>query len=198
MAAYNNFTDEQLIILLKKGDQQAFAQIYNRYAESLAGFAASKLNNLDDARDIIHDLFVKLWENRDEVYITSNLKSYLFSIVRHRVIDKIRKNITREEYASMAQSLTAGSQDSADKQVEAKELQQRIEKSLNQLPPRVKEIYKLSRDEGLTNHEIAEKLNLSEQTVKNQLSAALKHLRGSLSNISIVIFILWWLSQLTI
>ena len=194
MAVHTNLTDEQLIILLKKDDQQAFAQIYNRYAESLAGFAASKLYSLDDARDIIQDIFVKLWENRDEVYITSNLKSYLFSIVRHRIIDKIRKNITREEYASMVQSLIVPRYDSADKQVEAKELQQSIEKSLNQLPPRVKEIYKLSRDEGLTNHEIAEKLNLSEQTVKNQLSAALKHLRGSLNNISTFIFMLWWLS----
>jgi RNA polymerase sigma-70 factor (ECF subfamily) len=193
MAVYTKLTDEQLIILLKKDDQPAFAEIYNRYAESLAGFAASKLYSLDDARDVIHDLFVKLWENRDEVYITSNLKSYLFSIVRHRIIDKIRKNITREEYASMVQSLTVASQDSADRQVEAKELQQTIEKSLNQLPPRVKEIYKLSRDEGLTNHEIAEKLNLSEQTVKNQLSAALKHLRGSLSNIGVVVFMIWWI-----
>ncbi len=194
MAVYNKLTDEQLIILLKKDDQSAFTEIYNRYAESLAGFAASKLYSLDDARDIIHDLFVKLWENRDQVYITSSLKSYLFSIVRHRIIDKIRKNITREEYASMVQSLIVPSHDSADKQVEAQELQQSIEKSLNQLPPRVREIYKLSRDEGLSNHEIAEKLNLSEQTVKNQLSAALKHLRGSLSNISIFIFMLWWLS----
>ena len=194
MAVYTNLTDEQLIIFLKKDDQRAFAEIYNRYAESLAGFAASKLYSLDDARDIIHDLFVKLWENRDQVYITSSLKSYLFSIVRHRIIDKIRKNITREEYASMVQSLIVPSHDSADKQVEAQELQQSIEKSLNQLPPRVREIYKLSRDEGLSNHEIAEKLNLSEQTVKNQLSAALKHLRGSLSNSSIFIFTLWWLS----
>jgi RNA polymerase sigma-70 factor (family 1) len=194
MAVYTNLTDEQLIILIKKDDQQAFAQIYNRYAESLAGFAASKLYSLDDARDIIHDLFVKLWESRGEVYISSNLKSYLFSIVRHRIIDKIRRNITREEYASMVQSLIVPSHDSAEKQVEAKELQESIEKSLNQLPPRVKEIYKLSRDEGLTNHEIAEKLNLSEQTVKNQLSAALKHLRGSLSSISTFIVMLWWLS----
>jgi RNA polymerase sigma-70 factor (family 1) len=193
MAVYTNLTDDQLIILLKKDDQQAFAQIYNRYAESLAGFSASKLYSLDDARDIIQDLFVKLWENRDEVYITSNLKSYLFAITRHRIIDKIRRNITREEYASMVQSLIVPSHDGADKQVEAKELQQTIEKSLNQLPPRVREIYKLSRDEGLSNHEIAEKLNLSEQTVKNQLSAALKHLRSSLSNIGVIAFLVWWM-----
>jgi len=181
MAAYSKFTDEQLIILLKKDDPQAFTEIYSRYAESLAGFAASKLYSLDDARDILHDIFVKLWENREELHITSNLQSYLFTVIRHRIIDKIRKNITREEYAAVRQSLSIIYQDSIEKGLEARELQQTIEKSLDQLPPRVKEIYKLSREQELSNREIAEKLNLSEQTVKNQLSAALKHLRKTLT-----------------
>lgn len=194
MATRSKLTDEQLTALVKNGDEQAFAEIYNRYAESLAGFAASKLYSLDDARDILHDMFVKLWENREQLYVTSTLQSYLFAIIRHRIIDKIRKNITREEYAAAAQSLSAVYDAGIDKQVEAKELKQTIDNSLDQLSPRVKEIYKLSREEGLSNHEIAEKLNLSEQTVKNQLSAALKHLRGSLSDIGVAVFILWWLS----
>jgi RNA polymerase sigma-70 factor (family 1) len=193
MTASAKLTDEQLIILVRRGDQQAFAEIYSRYAESLAGFAASKLYNLDDAKDILHDLFVKLWENREQLYITSSLRSYLFGIIRHRIIDKIRKNITREEYASVRQSLAAVYEQEIDKQLEVKELRQAIEKSLEQLAPRVKEIYKLSREEGLSNHEIAEKLNLSEQTVRNQLSVALKHLRKSLTDVTAFVFILWWL-----
>src|SRR5277367_1900149 len=124
MTACTKLTDEQLIALLKQGDEQAFAEIYNRYAESLAGFAASKLYDLDDARDILHDMFVKLWENRVQIHITSNLQSYLFAIIRHRIIDKIRKNVTREEYAAMAQSLAPVADQSTDKQVEVKELKQ--------------------------------------------------------------------------
>ena len=189
MTALTKLTDEQLVALLRKGDQQAFTEIYNRYAENLAGFAAAKLYNLDDARDLLHDLFVKLWENREQLYITSNLQSYLFGITRHRIIDKIRKNITREEYASVAQSLTQVYQQSIDKQVEAGELQQTIRKSVDKLPPRVKEIYKLSREEGLSNHEIAEKLSLSEQTVRNQLSIALKQLRKSLDGFTTIVFL---------
>ena len=188
MSSYNKVSDDELIILLKKDDRQAFTEIYNRYAGSLTGFAASKLYNLDDARDILHDLFVKLWENREKVNIESNLQSYLFSIVRHRIIDKIRKNITREEYALITQSLKIVYPDTIEQGVEAKELQQAIEKSLDQLSPRVKEIYKLSREQGLSNHEIAEKLHLSEQTVKNQLSSALKHLRKSLVCIAFFLF----------
>jgi len=193
MPSYNKISDDQLIILLKKDDRQAFTEIYNRYAKSLTGFAASKLYNLDDARDILHDMFVKLWENREQINIESNLQSYLFSIIRHRIIDKIRKNITREEYALITQSLTVVYHEAVDKQIEAKELQQAIEKSLDQMSPRVKEVYKLSREQGLSNHEIAEKLNLSEQTVKNQLSSALKHLRKTLVCLPFFIFFGWLL-----
>lgn len=194
MTAYTKLSDDQLIAFLKKDDQQAFTEIYNRYAESLAGFAASKLYNLDDARDILHDMFVKLWEGRDQLNVTSTLQSYLFAVIRHRIIDKIRKNITREEYAAMRQSLADGYEPGVEQQIAEKELKQQIQQALNELPPRVKEIYQLSREHNLTNKEIAEKLDLSEQTVKNQLSAALKHLRQSLGGLASLAFLLWWLS----
>jgi len=194
MTAYTKLSDDQLIAFLKKDDQQAFTEIYNRYAESLAGFAASKLYNLDDARDILHDMFVKLWEGRDQLNVTSTLQSYLFAVIRHRIIDKIRKNITREEYAAMRQSLADGYEPGVEQQIAEKELKQQIQQALNELLPRVKEIYQLSREHNLTNKEIAEKLDLSEQTVKNQLSAALKHLRQSLGGLASLAFLLWWLS----
>ena len=191
MTAYKKLTDEQLVILLKKGDQAAFTEIYLRYSEKLAGFAASKLYSLDDARDLLHDLFVTFWETRDELNITSNLQSYLFTILRRRIIDKIRKNVTRGEYAVMLQSLTAAHHSGTEQQIAEKELQQQIKKALNELPPRVKEIYQLSREENLNTREIAQKLNLSEQTVKNQLTVALKHLRQALGSIALATFA-WW------
>lgn len=190
----NDLTDVQLIRLLKEDNETAFAEIYKRHAKSLADFTASKLFNLEDAQDIIHDIFVKLWEDRKQLNITSNLKTYLFTITRYRIIDKIRRNITREEYAAMLQSLVNAHQPNVEQQIAAKELQQTIENSLNELSPKVKEIYQLSREENLSITEIAEKLQLSEQTVKNQLSTALSHLRKSLSRISLSILLLWWLS----
>lgn len=191
MIAYNKLTDEQLVILLKKGDQAAFTEIYLRYAEKLAGFAASKLYSLDDARDLLHDLFVNFWEARDNISISSNLQSYLFTILRRRIIDKIRKNVTREEYAIMLQSLKTTPYSTTEQMVAEKDLKQQIQKALNELPPRVKEIYQLSREENLNTREIAEKLNLSEQTVKNQLTVALKHLRQVLGSIVLAAFTLW-------
>lgn len=193
MAANNTLTDLQLIDLLKDDDEAAFAEIYKRYAKSLTDFTASKLFNLEDAQDIIHNLFVRFWEDRKQVNISSNLKTYLFTITRHRIIDKIRRNITRKEYAAMLQSLTNAYQPDIEQQIAAKELQRTIENSLNELSPKVKEIYQLSREENLSIPEIAKKLGLSQQTVKNQLSTALSHLRRSVSVISVSILSLWWL-----
>lgn len=189
-----DLSDEQLLLHLKKGDKQAFTEIYNRYAESLAGFAASKLYNLDDARDILHDLFVKLWEERQTLAINDNLKSYLFAALRYRIIDKIRRNVTRQEYARMLKSMANSYPYGIEKNLEAKELQQLLEKSLEELPTRTRQIYRLSRQEHQSITEIAQKLNLSEQTIKNQLTMALKHLRQKITAINIgALFTYWWL-----
>ena len=191
MASYATLTDLQLIDLLKKDDEGAFAEIYRRYAESLAGFASSKLFDLEDARDIIHDVFVKLWRERGKLQVDRDLKAYLFKLSRYRIVDKIRKNITREEYAAMVQALADRYEPGIEQQIAAKELQQSVEKALEELSPRVKEIYLLSREENLSIPEIADKLQLSEQTVKNQLSTALKHLRSSLAVVSTAALMYW-------
>ena len=193
MEAVKQLTDIELIQLLKADDEAAFTEIYKRYAKILADFTASKLFNLEDAQDVIHDLFVNIWEDRKELNITTNLRTYLFAITRYRIIDKIRKNVTRDEYSTMLQSLSDSYMLSTEQGIAAKELQHTIDNSLNQLSPKVREIYKLSREENLSIKEIAAKLQLSEQTVKNQLSTALAHLRKSLSGLSAAT-LFWWLS----
>ncbi|MGY4538944.1 RNA polymerase sigma-70 factor (family 1) [Mucilaginibacter sp. UYNi724] len=194
MRTYHILTDLQLIDLLKKDDEHAFAEIYGRYAEQLAGFASSKLFSLEDARDIIHDLFVKLWMDRKQLQINSNLKAYLFTLVRYRIVDKIRKNITREDYAIMVMALSTVHETTIEQQIAAKELQQSIEKSLEELSPRIKEIYLLSREQNLSTPDIAKELKLSEQTVKNQLTIALRHLRKSLAVVTTTALTMWLLS----
>lgn len=190
MTDINNLSDDELLVLIKKDDGAAFTTIYNRYAGSLAAFAGAKLYHLEDARDLLHDLFIKLWEDRYNLNIDTNLKNYLFSAVRYKVIDKIRKNVIRQDYSPV----TPNSEDyGAQRQLEAKELQLAIEQSLDQLAPRTKEIFLLSRHQHQSISEISQMLGLSEQTVKNQISAALKHLRRQLNTALLSsIFIYWW------
>ena len=189
MSTYKSLTDLQLIHLLKEDKEGALTEIYKRYADNLTWFASSKLYGLDDARDVLHDVFVSLWEDRKKLMVDRSLEAYLFTLVRHRIIDKIRKNITREHYAEMVLALHVNYSTEIEQQITVKELNQHIEGALKQLSPRVKEIYHLSREDNLSIAEIAEKLKLSEQTVKNQLSSALKHLRTSLKNLSVLAFV---------
>ncbi len=191
MIAYPSLTDLQLTHLLHEDSEEAFTEIYNRYAEKLAGFAAAKLYNLDDAQDVIHDLFVGLWQERKSLIIHQTLEGYLFTKVRSRIIDKIRKNITREEYAKALAGLNASLEPEVDQRIAVRELEKTIEQALEGLSPRVKEIYRLSRESNLSIREIADRLQLSEQTVKNQLTVALKHLRQSLTILPITALTLW-------
>ena len=194
MADYQSLHDHQLIDLLKEDDEAAFTEIYSRYAENLTGFASTKLYCLADARDIIHDLFVTLWEERRTLIVHRKLESFLFTLVRYRVVDKIRKNITKEGYAGMISMLSQSYGPEVEGQIAAKELQQQVNSKLEELSPRVKEVYKLSREDHLSIKEIAVKLEVSEQTVKNQLTVALKHLRQSIGQVLVWSFILrWWL-----
>lgn len=185
MAAYNSLSDLQLIDLLKEDDEAAFTEIYARYANKLTGFASSKLYGLGDSCDVIHDVFVKLWEERKQLKVDRNLEAYLFTLIRYRIIDKIRRNITREDYVEMVLALRICHVSEIEQQITTKEIKQHIGNALEKLSPRVKEIYHLSREENLSITEIAQKLQLSEQTVKNQLTFALKHLRESLGYLSV-------------
>jgi RNA polymerase sigma-70 factor (family 1) len=187
MPDYRQLTDQELTALLKAGDQLAFTEIYKRYAKQITTFAAaeSRLNDLDDAGDVLHDLFVWLWEERAKLAITGNLKNYLFTAIRNRIIDHIRKNNTRHKYTELLEELSY----SLEQQLEAKELGQMLEHSLTNLPPRTAEIYRLSRHDHLSVKEIAVRLGLSEQTVKNQLATALKHLRQTM-----ITLLLCWVS----
>jgi RNA polymerase sigma-70 factor (family 1) len=187
MPDYRQLTDQELTLLLKAGDQLAFTEIYQRYGKALTTFAAaeSRLNDLDDAGDVLHDLFVWLWEERAKLAITGNLKNYLFTAIRNRIIDHIRKNNTRQKYADLLEELSY----SLEQQFEAKELGQLLEHSLTDLPARSAEIYRLSRQDHLSVKEIAAQLGLSEQTVKNQLTTALKHLRQTL-----ITLVICWIS----
>lgn len=179
---FNTLNDQQLVALLKEDNRDAFTEIYKRYGKDLTRFtvAHSRLHDLDEAGDILHDLFVWLWERRHQLDAALNLKSYLYTATRYRVIDHIRKNSSHQRYAAFLQALETSYAQSADQQLEAKELQKALEDSLSKLSPRIQEIYRLSRHEHLSVKQIAEKLGISEQTVKNQLTTALKYLKEAL------------------
>lgn len=177
------------MLQVQQGDQAAFAQLYNRYVQPLTGFAAARLASLEEARDIIHDLFVQLWQVREQIAVTVSLRAYLFAAVRYRIIDHLRKNSNQRIYAAQLAQLPESVSYTEDV-LHARELEQRLQQAVSELSPRVQEVFKLSRFEHLKTAEIAQKLGVSEQTVKNQLTTALSYLRARLSSLSVLLLLL--------
>ena len=180
MFSYSALSDIELTELLKNGDAAAYTVIYNRYFDALYIHAYRRLNNKEEAQDIIHELFTQLWTKRTAIDIKSSLASYLYSAVRNKILDLIAHQQVEFKYMSSLQDFMIHGTCITDHRVREKQLAELIEKGIADLPPKMKEVFELSRKEKLSHKEIAEKLNLSEETVKKQVSNALKILRVKL------------------
>lgn len=168
----------------------AFNEIYERYWLQLYTSACKKLRSTDDAKDIIQDLFVSLWLKRHSLVITTRLSSYLFTAVKYRIINHIESNIVKGDYLRMLSQAAAQYDNSTHDIVMSRDLERQIDFGIEKLSPKMKMVFQLSRRENLSVNEIADRLNISEQTVKNQITKAMKILRLHMSDISATLLFL--------
>jgi len=175
MALYDTLTDIELTAMLRNGDHMVFNHIYTRYWQTLYQTACNLLKDNDGAHDILQEIFVWLWTNRDR-QLTDSLQPYLRAAVKHQVAKLVRHEKVKAAFYDRAvasyQSSPAG-----DQNYEISELQAIITTFIQSLPDKAREIYRLSREELLTNREIAIHLNISEKTVENQMTINLRKLR---------------------
>ncbi len=144
----------------------------------------------DDAREVVHLVFISLWEKREEIDFSKSVKSYLFTSVHNRSLNVIRdrKKFSSEEVPDMAGAWDVSAQ------IESMELEEKINEALGTLPEKCREIFELNRFDGLKYSEIATQLGISVKTVENQMSKALKILREKLSK---YLTLLLWLVMYT-
>jgi RNA polymerase sigma-70 factor (ECF subfamily) len=176
------------ILRFRTGDIDAFEWLYNRYAKEMMDLAAGKLVSLEEARDIIHDLLVELWSKREQIQVDQSLRAYLMQAVRFRVIDHLRRNMLHESYRSAMHTSDNDVDNTTSQVIAYKDLDNAVTAELDRMPPRAREIYRLSRQQHMSVNEIATTLNISSQTVKNQLTTVLKQLRFSLKKIMFFLF----------
>ena len=173
---------EELLLYnrLKNGEGLAFKQLFDIYYRRLVAFANTMLADLDLSRGIVQDLFVMLYEKRNELNIHTSLKSHLFQSVRNRCLNVIKhekiKNIHHQRIYENGSELELPFES-----LEYNELENLIIKIVERLPSECNKIFKMSRYDGLTNQEIAEKLSISKRTVETQISKALKRMREELA-----------------
>ncbi|MEM6766425.1 MAG: RNA polymerase sigma-70 factor [Bacteroidota bacterium] len=173
--------DHQLLQAISQyDDHQAFDELYHKYYESLCLFSHSIIHSRELAEEVVSDVFVKLWKNRKRYLVRTSPKSYLFSATRNQTIDYLRKH-QREQNISYSlptfyETHTLPTSSPEDDFI-FQEVAQRVNCAIQQLPPKGKHIFLMSREQGLKYKEIAEKLNISIKTVETHMRRALIHLR---------------------
>lgn len=174
--------------LLKAADEQfAFRILYDRYWEPLYLKAYRRLHSEEDAQDVVQGVFISLWRNRRQVQVEDSLAPYLFTALKYSIIKVVYKKAQKGTLLPLSVPDLEKYCTGAGTELELKELRSSIDNEVAGLPDRMREIYQLSRVKHLRNAEIAEMLNISEQTVKNTLSVTLKRLKSKLLHLFIAI-----------
>ncbi len=173
------FSDQAVINALKEGNTGVFEQLFKHYYDPLCRFAATMLPATEDAEGIVQELFLHLWEKRSQLFITSSLKSYLYRSTRNKCLNHLKHLKVRDKY--LQEKLYVQSE-AVEMPEESENLEGQIYQAIASLPNRCREIFELSRFEGLKYREIAEVLEISPKTVEVQMGKALKVLREKLKS----------------
>lgn len=187
-------SDEAALLLqLKRGDENALDVIYRKYWEGLFFYSYHLLKDKHACEDVIQDLFVRLWENREQLDVRLSLKAYLYASCRYALYKLIKKEQVREDiFDAIYERLHT---ETAYGNLEHKELVQQINVIVNGLPPKCREVYELSRKENLSYKEIGERLGISVKTVENHINRALKELKQSLGGLVSTGLLVWLLGK---
>jgi RNA polymerase sigma-70 factor (ECF subfamily) len=180
MEAYSSLSDFELTHLLKTGDQAAFTEIYHRYKWVLFLHALKRIKDREQAKDIVQELFTTLWDKRNELDLKSHLSGYLYTSVRNRVIKLFAHQQVATGYITSLGTIIQEDNCVTDHKVRESNLAVLIEKEINELPEKMREVFVLSRKHHLNHKQIALELGIEETTVKRQISNALKILRVKL------------------
>ncbi|WP_221390934.1 RNA polymerase sigma-70 factor [Dyadobacter sp. NIV53] len=175
---YLTRSDEDILALISnQDDTHAFGELYKRYFKLLFNYTFSKVNDQFAAQEIVQELFVSIWQQRHKSNIEV-CRPYLFSAVKKSIISFYRKEFTRNHHYNQweIQHTSSNSDNTTDQQTLISDLQNRYEEGLHLLPPKCHEVFVLSR-KGLANKEIAAQLNISEKTVEQHITKALRVLR---------------------
>ncbi|PUZ25540.1 RNA polymerase subunit sigma-70 [Chitinophaga parva] len=182
---YIHYTDPELLQLLRENNRSAYNEIYNRYWKKMLLVAWNHSRNEELAKDIVQEVFITLWEKRQQQDI-QGLSAFLATAVKYQVFKHYRKEQRRTALARENYTVETASQDEA--LLEARFLKDLIDGIVEEMPEKCRLVFHYSRNLGLNNHEIAEQTDVTRKTVENTLNRALRIIRGQLRNHGITLF----------
>lgn len=183
-------SNEELLQLFKNDDPIAFYTLYERFSGRLYAFVYGFLKQESDAEDIVQEAFIKIWESRNKINLYSSFESFLFTIAYNATISLFRKRVNEKEYLQHLKT----KQQLADapaiiEEIQFLELDAKVKSLIAELSPRQKEVFQLSREEGLSHQEIAERLGISVGTVKKHMVNSLAFLKSHLDSTLLINFL---------
>ena len=165
---------------IQKGDLKEFERLFRELYSPLCSYANKYLQDKDKAEEIVQDIFYGIWKNRAQLNIKVSFKSYLYKAVQNNCLQFIQHLAVENKYKQYVKKETSYFQSDPVKEIEFQEMNKMVEQTLNSLPERCKEIFNMSRFEGLKYKEIANKLKISTKTVEANMGKALKAFRKNL------------------
>jgi RNA polymerase sigma-70 factor (ECF subfamily) len=169
---------DQVASRIKIGDEQAFELLFHKYYIKLCSFANKFLNEPEEARDVVQQVFIKIWECREYIDPDDSLNAYLFKITQNICINKLHRRKVESKYSEIYKLVYANQREiTPDESLLSGELEKHIINAIDKIPPKCRRVFELSRIEGLKYVEIANVLHISVKTVEAQMSKAFRILR---------------------
>lgn len=174
----NSINEKELLDKISNGNIKAFEEIFFAYQPRLVYFLTGFIHDSEASNDMAQDVFLSLWKDRHKLSKVESFSSYLFTIARFKVYNYFDRLLVQNKYQKYhTQHLNTDITESHEDKIFAKELQSLVDKAVVQMPPQQQRVYRMSREEGLTNDTIAKKLGISKRTVENYITASLAVLR---------------------
>ena len=174
--------EKELVAGLKQGDKKAFQSLFDLYAKRIFAFAKGYLKSNDDAEEVVQDVFIKVWNVRESINTELSFKSYLFKITYNRIREFFNKQSRENHYKHEILDFAIEFDNRTEERIDYKSLLDLVEKLIEKLPPRQKEVILLSKKQGIPTKEIAVLLEISPRTVEKHFSEALKQLKAELTD----------------
>jgi RNA polymerase sigma-70 factor (ECF subfamily) len=171
---------ERIVQAIKQGNEESFRKIFHAYYEGLCQYAFTLLRDMDDAEDIVQSMFLKIWEKRETLVISHTIKAYLYKAIYHQCMNQFDHRAVRLKFQEKNKADQLSLVQSPD--VFPNELEERIIAAINTLPKQCRTIFMMSRYQEMKYAEIAKALDISVNTIENQISKALKILRAYFDN----------------
>ncbi|MHA7110037.1 RNA polymerase sigma-70 factor [Sunxiuqinia elliptica] len=187
------FNQDRILKELAKSNKQALEELFNYYYPRLYNFSKSFLKLEDGIDDVLQEVFLKIWHNRAEIKRSESFNSYIFTITRNLLLNELRSRLNNQKLRDRILEASVAEEFLSMGNVEYDELKEKVEEIINELPQKQREIFRMSRIEGLSHKEIAEKKSISTKTVEYHIGQSISMIKSRMETLGFLSVLYFYL-----